>query len=160
MATLQAQASALLRRTGTRQLVKFCVVGATSTVIDKGTLWFLLNHLMPHTPWWISATISFALAVTNGFIWNRLWTFRARGLAKVHSQYWRFFFANLIGLALNLALTKVFLIFFTGQLRHIGGNPKATKVVIASLSAVPFVMLWNFAAAKYWTFRPRTAPAR
>ncbi len=55
---------------------------------------------------------------------------------------------------LNLGLTKLFLILFTGQLRHIGGNPKAIKVLIASLAAVPCVTLWNFAASKYWTFRP------
>jgi putative flippase GtrA len=150
-------APTLLRRTGTRQLVKFCLVGASSTVIDKGTLWVLLNRITPATPWWISATFSFCLAVTNGFVWNRRWTFRARQHGTVRAQYSRFFFANLAGLALNLGLTKVFLIYFTGQLRHIGGNPKAVKVLIASLSAVPFVMLWNFAAAKYWTFRPSPA---
>ena len=149
------RAPALLRRTGTRQLVKFCLVGAISTVLDKGTLWLLLYRITPRTPWWISATISFCLAVTNGFVWNRRWTFHARGHASLHAQYSMFLFTNLVGLALNLGLTKVFLIVFTGELRHIGGNPKVMKVLIASLSAVPCVMLWNFAASKYWTFRPR-----
>src|SRR5262249_2449646 len=126
---------------------------------DKGTLWLMLNQIAPRTPWWISATISFCLAVTNGFVWNRRWTFRARGQASLRAQYSMFFVTNVVGLALNLALTKPFLIVFTGQLRHIGGNPKATKVLIASLSAVPFVTLWNFAASKYWTFRPKATPA-
>ena len=145
--------TALLRRTGTRQLVKFCLVGATSTVVDKGTLWLLVSRISPRTPWWISATLSFSLAVTNGFVWNRRWTFRARGRSSLRAQYSMFLFTNVVGLLLNLALTKGFLVFFTGQLRHIGGNPKATKVLIASLSAVPCVMLWNFTASKYWTFR-------
>ncbi len=151
-----AEANALLRRTGTRQLVKFCLVGASSTVIDKGTL-LLLLYLIPRTPWWISASISFSLAVTNGFVWNRRWTFRARGHRSLRAQYTMFVATNLVGLMLNLGLTKLFLIFFTGQLRHMGGNPKTTKVLIASLSAVPCVMLWNFAANKYWTFRPKAA---
>ncbi len=60
---------------------------------------------------------------------------------------------------LNLSLTKLFLILFTGQLRHIGGNPKAIKVLIASLAAVSCVTLW-FAASKYWTFRPTAARYR
>jgi putative flippase GtrA len=154
---MAGQAMALLRRRGTRQLVKFCLVGASSTLIDKGTLWLLLYRIAPRTPWWISATVSFCLAVTNSFVWNRRWTFRARGHASLSSQYSMFFFTNLVGLALNLGLTKLFLIAFTGQLRHIGGNPKVIKVLIASLSAVPFVMLWNFAVSKYWTFRPRAA---
>ena len=73
-----ADASALLRRTGTRQLVKFCFVGASSTLIDKGTLWLLLS-VTPRTPWWISASMSFCLAVTNGFVWSRRWTFLSGG---------------------------------------------------------------------------------
>jgi len=153
---MAVQATTLLRRRGMRQLVKFCVVGASSTVIDKGTLWLLLYRLAPRTPWWISATLSFSLAVTNGFVWNRRWTFRAQDHGTVRAQYSMFLSTNLVGLALNLVFTKLFLILFTGQLRHIGGNPKAVKVLIASLAAVPFVTLWNFAASKYWTFRPRT----
>lgn len=153
---MAVQATTLLRRRGMRQLVKFCLVGASSTVIDKGTLWLLLYRLAPRTPWWISATLSFSLAVTNGFVWNRRWTFRARDHGTFRAQYSMFLSTNLVGLALNLAVTKLFLVLFTGQLRHIGGNPKAVKVIIASLAAVPFVTLWNFAASKYWTFRPRT----
>src|SRR6266566_5098561 len=79
-----ADASALLRRTGTRQLVKFCFVGASSTLIDKGILWLLLS-VTPRTPWWISASMSFCLAVTNGFVWNRRWTFLARSGAVRHA---------------------------------------------------------------------------
>ena len=153
-----ADTSALLRRTGTRQLVKFCFVGASSTLIDKGTLWVLLS-VMPRTPWWISASMSFCLAVTNGFVWNRRWTFRARRYGSLRAQYAMFVATNLVGLMLNLGLTKLFLIFFTGQLRHIGGNPKAIKVLIASLAAVPCVTLWNFVASKYWIFRPTAAEA-
>jgi putative flippase GtrA len=97
------------------------------------------------------------VAVTNGFVWNRRWTFRARGHGSLRAQYTRFVATNLVGLVVNLGLTKVFLILLTGQLRHIGGNPKAMKVLIASLAAVPCVTLWNFAASKYWTFRPTTA---
>jgi len=149
-------ARSLLRRRGTRQLVKFCFVGASSTAIDKGILWLLLS-MTPRTPWWISASLSFCLAVTNGFVWNRHWTFRARGHGSVRAQYSRFVVTNLIGLMLNLGLTKLFLILFTGQLRHIGGNPRAIKILIASLAAVPCVTLWNFAASKYWTFRPMAA---
>ena len=149
-----ARATALLRRNGTHQLVKFCVVGASSTMIDKGTLWLLIYRVMPRTPWWISATITFCLSVTNGFVWNQRWTFRARGGASARAQYARFVSTNLVGLILNLGLTKLFLILFTGQLRHIGGNPRATLVILASLAAIPCVTLWNFAASKYWTFRP------
>ena len=149
-----AQATALLQRSGVRQLVKFCLVGVTSTVIDKGTLWVLLNDVMPTAPWWACASLSFCLGVTNGFVWNRGWTFRARNHGALRHQYAMFFGSNLVGLALNLAFTKAFLIMVTGEVRHRAAPPGANKVLVASLAAIPFVMLWNFTASKYWTFRP------
>jgi putative flippase GtrA len=149
------RATTLLQRRGVRQLVKFCLVGATSTFIDKRTLWFLLNDGLPRAPWWISATISFCLAVTNGFIWNSRWTFRSRNAAtrSTRAQYGMFFTTNVIGLLLNLGLTNLILVLFADRLPYIGGNAHASDVLVASLSAVPIVVLWNFAASKYWTFR-------
>jgi putative flippase GtrA len=150
------RATALLQRRGVRQLIKFCLVGVTSTFIDKRTLWFLLNDGMPRSPWWISATISFCLAVTNGFIWNSRWTFRSRDAAarSTGAQYGMFFGTNVIGLLLNLGLTNLILVLFADQLPYIGGNAHASDVLVASLLSVPIVVLWNFAASKYWTFRP------
>src|SRR5262245_31297153 len=108
-------------RRGLRQFVKFCIVGAGSTVIDFGvfTLAYygvhavatlLSSHRVPEVPWlpaWLhavlvpypalqafvdhhegavllAATLSFVVAVSNGFYWNRRWTFsHARG-ASAH----------------------------------------------------------------------------
>src|SRR3989449_6109321 len=148
-----ADANALLRRTGTRQLVKFCFVGASSTLIDKGTLWLLLS-VTPRTPWWISASVSFCLAVTNGFVWNRRWTFRARGHGSLRAQCAMFVATNLVGLMLNLGLTKLFLILFTGQLRHIGGNPKGLKVLISPLPPGACVPPWDFSRRQYSALPP------
>src|SRR2546428_5043706 len=154
-----ADANALLRRAGTRQLVKFCFVGASSTLIDKGTLWLLLS-VTPRTPWWISASMSFCLAVTNGFVWNRRWTFRARRHGSLRAQYAMFVATNLVGLMLNLGLTKLFLILFTGQLRHIGGDPKAVQGPIAPLAGVRVVTRWGVAAAHIRPFPPTASAVR
>ena len=135
-ATFSDRASALAQRRGVRELVKFCLVGATSTVIDKGTLWILVNDVLPRTPWWVSAT------------------FRARDHARARRQYSMFLTTNLVGLGLNLLLTKAFLVAWTGRLFQFGEHPEANAVVLASVCAVPFVVLWNFVASKYWTFKP------
>src|SRR5438445_10782090 len=111
-----ADASALLRRTGTRQLVKFCFVGASSTLIDKGTLWLLLS-VTPRTPWWISASMSFCLAVTNGFFWNRRWTFRARRHGSLSAHYAMLVATNLVGIMLNCDLRTLYLILLIRQSR-------------------------------------------
>lgn len=147
-----SRASAILQRRGVRQLVKFSLVGATSTLLDKGTLYLLVDRIAPNVPWWISASMSFWLGVTNSFLWNRHWTFRARDHASALAQFWRFLATNVIGLLLNLVMTKALLVLVTGQLRHVGENPAPTDVLLASLLAVPCVTLWNFIASKYWAF--------
>lgn len=139
-----------------RQLIKFCIVGASSTVIDLSIYAFLL-HTFPLLPWYISQTIAFCFGVTNGFIWNRLWTFQAHK-AATRSQYPKFFATNVIGLALNLGLQKVFLILFTGQLLLVA-NPSPTTLILVKLCAIPIVVVWNFSAARFWTFRPAAEPA-
>ena len=144
---------------GVRQLVKFCMVGASSTVLDKGTQYGLLlfgERYAPKAPWWLWVTLSFCLAVTNGYFWNRRWTFRATGEehGTAASQYRRFILTNAVGLGLNLVFTKLFLIAFTGQVAF-SQNPDKLHVVLASLCAVPIVVVWNFAAAKFWTFKAR-----
>lgn len=140
-----------------RQLIKYCLVGASSTVIDLGVYW-ILSQFLPDVPWYVLKTVSFCFGVTNGFFWNRHWTFRARDHGSSRQQYPKFFAANAIGWGLNLALTKVFLIFFTGKLVF-GTNPPARTVILASLCAIPIVVIWNFTASRLWTFRTPKTPA-
>jgi putative flippase GtrA len=147
-----------LQRLGGVQFLKFCTVGVSSTIIDKGALWVLMKFILPTAAWWICATISFALGVSNGFFWNRRWTFQAHGEghASAREQYVKFIFSNLVGLLLNLVFTKMFLFFVTGKLLH-SVNPPPLHVIIASLCAAPIVVFWNFFANKHWTFKQNAA---
>jgi hypothetical protein len=52
----------------------------------------------------------------------------------------------------------MFLMLFTGQIVH-EKNPSADHLFWASICAVPFVTIWNFSAAKYWTFRTSNTAA-
>ena len=160
--TLEAGAiqpkQSLHQRPGVRQLAKFCLVGASSTIIDQGTKFALATlgkSYAPQVPWWVWATISFCLAVTNGYFWNRKWTFQATSEAhgNARAQYQKFVLTNAVGLGLNLMFTKLFLIAFTGKLLH-DQNPDPVHLMLASLCAVPVVVIWNFCAAKFWTFKP------
>ncbi|PQV62852.1 Putative flippase GtrA (transmembrane translocase of bactoprenol-linked glucose) [Abditibacterium utsteinense] len=140
-----------------RQLIKFCIVGASSTIIDLGIYAFLLSAF-PQMPWYFSQTISFCFGVTNGFIWNRLWTFQAHQ-AGARKQYLKFFASNAIGWILNTGLQKVFLVYLTGQLVH-SANPSSRTLLLAKLCAIPIVVIWNFMASRLWTFRaPKTSTA-
>jgi putative flippase GtrA len=139
-----------------RQLIKFCLVGASSTIINQGILALLLR-IAPKLPWWASLTVGFLFGVTNGFYWNRRWTFQAQNQGSSKRQFPKFVATNLIGLLLNLLITKGFLVLFTGKVAHTA-NPDPNTIQLASLCAIPLVVVWNFTASRLWTFRtPKTS---
>ena len=144
--------ASLVQRKGVRQLVKFCIVGASSTVVDSSIKFFLNEHYRQLFPWWAISTIAFCFGLTNGFFWNRHLTFRAKSYATARAQYIKFAASNAVGLLLNLIITKMFLMLFTGQVVH-EVNPDTNTLLRAGWCAIPFVAIWNFSAAKYWTFR-------
>src|SRR5215210_1227857 len=59
------------------QFVKFCAVGGSGYVVNLSVFTLAVHTLDLH--YLLGATLAFAVAVTNNFLWNRLWTFRARG---------------------------------------------------------------------------------
>lgn len=154
-------------RPGARQFVKFCIVGASSAIIDFGLLNLL--HYRLHLPVALSATISFFTAVCNGFYWNRRWTFRA-GDGNTGTQYSKFVLTNIIGWMLNLTIMTTILVVATslGYL-HTTRPPAEVIGLIATgqggrnfhplalngakAVATIFVTAWNFTAAKLWTFK-------
>lgn len=142
----------LLQRRGVRQLIKFCIVGFSSTVLDSLVKWFLNENYRQIFPWWSIATIAFCIGLTNGFFWNRYLTFRAKDYGRARNQYIKFAASNCVGLLLNLIITKIFLILLTGSIIQ-DANPETRLFLIAGWCAIPFVAIWNFSAAKYWTFR-------
>src|ERR671931_503557 len=76
-AGLRARAThALRQRHNWEQLAKFCVVGATGYVVNLAVYTALLDGADLH--YRLAATGSFLVAVTNNYLWNRLWTFRHR----------------------------------------------------------------------------------
>lgn len=146
----------VVRHAAFRQLVKFCIVGATSATIDLGSLAFFMSRY-PDVAWWKWASLTFFMGVTNGFIWNRLWTFKESRNASAARQYPVFLFTNTIGYFLNLSATKLFLILLTGQVIH-ASNPERSKVLLAKLLVIPLVAIWNFSAAKFLAFRAPKTP--
>jgi dolichol-phosphate mannosyltransferase len=120
-----------------QQLGKFCVVGATgygiNIAIYRGLLAGGVHYLL-------AATISFLVAVTSNYTWNRLWTFRdQRGHLGVQGM--RFFLVSVAALGVNLVALDL--------LVHVGGLGK----FVANAIAIPLVTPLNFVGNKLWSFR-------
>ncbi len=121
------------------QLAKFSVVGATGYVINLAVYTALLRGADFH--YTAAATCSFLVAVTNNYIWNRLWTFHAQR-GHVGWQGLRFLVVALLAYAANLAVLSALIAFGVDE-------------VVAQAIAVILVTPLNFIGNKLWSFRVR-----
>jgi putative flippase GtrA len=128
---------ALRRRRNWVQLAKFSVVGASGYVVNLIVYTALLKGAGFHYA--LAATCSFVVAVTNNYIWNRLWTFHdQRG--HVGWQGLRFLVVALFAYAANLAILAVFV-------------ESGMDKILAQAIAVVLVTPLNFLGNKLWSFR-------
>lgn len=126
-----------------RQFVKFCVVGVLNTAVDFGMYYVLSRgYLGFHFHYLIANVIAFLVAVTNSFALNKRWTFGSRN-EKNALQFTKFVSVNLVSLAMYEALLALFVEF--GGFADIAGKALGYGLVL----------MWNFSAYKYWTFRER-----
>lgn len=158
-----------------RQLLKFCVVGASSFVVDFGIRYFLMFK-MPWNEGLLSETlgrwfnglspalfpmpkgpadaavpiitiIAATVAIFNSFIWNRMWTFEIKGREERLAQLRRFYVISIVGLILNTVITRAFYAI-------IPGHPKRS-LVVATMIAAAVVAIWNFTGQRLYAFRSR-----
>ena len=119
------------------QLFKFGVVGATGYVVNLAVFAVLAEALGVHHI--LSAVGAFCVAVTNNFLWNRRWTFRA---TEGHPgfQAARFLTVSVLALGVNLILLYL--------LVDLAGAPELPSQALSVAAAMPF----NFIGNKLWTF--------
>lgn len=133
----------LLKRFGIRQFIKFGIVGGMNTAIDYSIYYFLtrsFDYFQEH--FLIANLMSFIIAVTNSFLWNKYWTFRDKG-KKYHIQFPKFFMVNII--ALTISQITLYLL-----VKELGMNDLISKAV-----AIVIALFWNFFMNKYWVFKKK-----
>lgn len=119
------------------QLLKFCLVGATGYAINLGVYSLLVHVADVH--YIVAAILSFLVAVTNNYAWNRLWTFRAQR-GHLGFQGLRFLVVSVVALGANLAILAVLVEL---------GVAKVPAQAIAIVLVTPLSFLGN----KLWSFR-------
>jgi putative flippase GtrA len=130
---------ALRQRHNWEQLAKFCVVGAVGYALNLGVYALLLNWANLHYS--LAATGSFLVAVSNNYLWNRIWTFRHQ---RGHLAYQglRFFIVSVAVYGANLLLLTLLIETGAGK-------------IVAQAIAVVLVTPLNFLGNKLWSFRRR-----
>jgi putative flippase GtrA len=89
-----------------------------------------------------AATVSFLVAVTNNYTWNRLWTFRGQR-GHVAYQGIRFLIVAVCALAANLAVLH-------------GLVAAGAEKIPAQAVAIILVTPLNFIGNKLWSFRRKS----
>ena len=120
------------------QLVRFSIVGGSGYVINLTVYSSLIEVTDIH--YIAAAVLAFCVAVTNNFILNRHWTFRA-GSGRATFQAPRFLTVSLVALGFNLLVLEL--------LVGVIGVGKIPGQAAAVLAATPL----NFIGNKLWSFR-------
>jgi putative flippase GtrA len=119
------------------QFIKFGIVGISNTLLTFAVYTLLLKGF---GVWYLAASaIGFIVGATNGFLWNRRWTFREHVGDAFTPVRWMIVQGS--GLALNEGLLYLFV--------HDAGLDK----LLAQAFATAVVTVLTFFANRAWTFR-------
>jgi dolichol-phosphate mannosyltransferase len=126
---------------GTRQFVKFGIVGASGFGVNL-VVFTVLQRLIPtHAqplPYYIIYSISFLAGGVSNYYFNRIWTFRSTGHAVKEGA--QFLAVSVISLIVGLIVSAI-------VAPYLGHGHKTWFV--ATVAGI-FV---NFFVNKYWTFK-------
>lgn len=116
----------------------FCIVGLSGVLVNMGILWTLTQFVGFHYLW--ASPIAIEIAILNNFIWNDLWTFRARRQNPLKIRLAAFHLISIGGGAINWAI-----LFLLTQ----GG----VFYLISNLIGIGVAFLWNYYANSRLTWR-------
>jgi putative flippase GtrA len=120
------------------QLVRFGTVGASGYVVNLAVFTVAVHGA--GFAYYVAATLAFIVALSNNFVWNRVWTFRAHD-GHAGFQAARFVVVSLVAFAFNLLVLFVLVEF--------AGMAKVPAQAIAIAAATPM----NFLGNKLWSFK-------
>ena len=128
---------ALRRPANWIQLAQFGVVGASGYIVNLGVYTTLLKGFGVH--YLMAATVSFLVAASWNYWWNRHWTFKQQ---RGHFAYqgMRFFTVSGIVYCANLGVLSLLVSLGVGK-------------VAAQAVAIILVTPLNFLGNKLWSFR-------
>lgn len=140
------------------QVAKFILVGLLNTFVD----WGILNLLMfltstvsgPLFP--VFKGVSFLVATSNSFAWNKFWTFKkptddkeAVEKKAAGKEFMQFFIVSVIGFTLNVGIATVMV--------NVMGAPAGVSeqlwANIGALGGTLAVLVWNFLGYKLIVFK-------
>ncbi len=138
-----------------KRFLKFMFVGGVGAIIDNGVLNLLAHGV--HVDLLIAGTISFIMAVTSNFLWNRYWTYPESRAFPFVRQYIQFFIINAMALVIRLPILRFLPPPLTTVIEPVLHTTSETAEVLANNGAwavaVVIAMFWNFFINRFVTYR-------
>lgn len=127
----------ILTRDVAYKFFKFGVVGFSGVLVDFGFTYICKEWLKIQK--YIANAIGFTLAASSNYYLNRIWTFHSNN-PDVATEYGRFLFISLIGLAINTLVLWLLV------------SKAKFNFYFAKLLAIGVVTVWNFVVNLNYTF--------
>ncbi|NHM30004.1 GtrA family protein [Neobacillus terrae] len=117
------------------QFIKFCIVGASNTIISLAIYYFLLKLGIHYI---LASTVAYCAGIINGYIFSSSFVFKKeRNLV----QAIKFIATYLSSLLINLLILYILV------------NGLKISEFLAQLMVTFFNVIYNFLLQKLWTFK-------
>lgn len=129
------------------RLLRFGVVGFSGFCVDFGITWVFYTAM----GWsiYLATGVGFCCGATSNYILNRRWTWRSDN-PNVAGEFAKFFGVSLLGLAIHYGVLAGCMQLEWLRVEGWLGGEWTSKLV-----ATGVVMVWNFLANNFYTFRSR-----
>lgn len=133
------------------QAAKFFLVGTLNTLIDLGVVSFLIwiSKISSGPIYAVFKGISFLVATTNSYFWNKFWTFEKKE-RFLPEEFFKFLVITGIGLSINVGVA-----YFVVEVikPKFGFSQEIWAGMVAPIIAAFFAFVWNFLASKFVVFK-------
>lgn len=153
------------------QIAKFVLVGGFNTLVDWGVLAlmiFLFRRYFFIEPqdvlvsafsvvlvyYSLDKAISFVIAATNSYFWNKFWTFKRETIEGMGKEFIQFFTITVIGFFINVGIASVIFKY----IEPFNGLNLDQWAIVAAVFATAFSMFWNFLGYKFIVFDAKSDP--
>ena len=149
------------------QVAKFVLVGGLNTLVDWGILSFLIfafrnagigsNKTMVEVfsvaivYYSLFKAISFIIATTNSYVWNKFWTFKRKTTEKLGREFTQFIIVSIVGFLINVGIASGIFKFIA----PIAGLNNDQWGLVAAAIATVISMAWNFIGYKFIVFESK-----
>lgn len=142
------------------QLAKFGATGAANSAIDIGVLALLVAMfyseatIIPSVAYAIFRIISFLLANTNSYFWNKFWSFKSKDTKKVTTktkqttEFGKFIMVSTVGLIINVTVSSI----VNALHGYTPINPQSWATIAAIVGTIA-TLTWNFLGYKLIVFK-------